>query len=85
MKSVDDIWAEDDLIERFYLTEGKGKKPVTGKSRVISSWILKGLKHVNLSGKRFFRAEDIVSFFDGLFEGSEGDEGESSRGSSGKL
>lgn len=57
MEKVDEIWAEEDLIKRLYLPSKEGR------SRQIGHWVAKGLKCVNLSGKRYFREEDIVSFF----------------------
>lgn len=57
MKKADEIWVEEDLVKRFYFTQRKQR------SRQIGHWIAKGLKYIRLSGKRFFREEDIVSFF----------------------
>ena len=55
------ILSELDLIQRFGVKEGKDK------SRIISSWINKGLRFIDLSGERYFREKDVVDFFDGLF------------------
>jgi len=62
MEKVDEIWAEEDLIKRLYLPSKEGR------SRQIGHWVAKGLKCITLSGKRFFREEDIVSFFNELAE-----------------
>jgi hypothetical protein len=67
MERLEELITEDDLIEKFGLAE-KG-----GRSRIISGWIRKGLKHIEISGKRLFREEDIVNFFDKLLEGSKDD------------
>ena len=34
-----------------------------GKSRKISHWINRGLKHIDLSGDRYFFETDVVDFF----------------------
>jgi len=62
MKTIEEIWTEKELIGKFDLAQKENR------SRQVSHWIRKGLRHVNLSGKRYFREEDVVKFFEGLFE-----------------
>lgn len=64
MEKMDEIWAEEDLIKRFYLKSKVKAEGEPRRSREISNWILKGLKQIRLGGKRFFREEDIVAFFE---------------------
>ena len=66
MEKVDELWAEADLIKRLCLPGNDGR------STQISNWIPKGLKCIILSGRRFFREEDIVTFFDKLAESQRG-------------
>ncbi|MCP4651326.1 MAG: hypothetical protein GY853_14755 [PVC group bacterium] len=35
----------------------------SGKCRIVSSWIRQGLKHVEISGQRYFFEEDLLAFF----------------------
>jgi len=35
-----------------------------GKSGKIGNWVRRGLRYIKLSDKRFFRDEDLVSFFE---------------------
>ena len=55
-KSLDELWSEKDLCERFGLRMGKGH------SVAISYWIRAGLKYVETSGRRFFWEQDIIEF-----------------------
>ena len=64
MEKVDEIWAEEDLIKRLYLPSKEGR------SKQIGHWVAKGLKCVTLSGKRYFREEDLVGFFNDVANGA---------------
>jgi hypothetical protein len=55
-KSLDELWSEKDLCERFGLRAGKGR------SVAISYWIRAGLKSVEISGRRFFWEQDVIDF-----------------------
>ncbi|MFH1363316.1 MAG: hypothetical protein ABIH45_03795 [Candidatus Omnitrophota bacterium] len=57
MKSLDELWTEEELINKLRLPSKKGK---SGK---IGNWTRKGLRYINISGKRFFRDEDLADFF----------------------
>lgn len=59
MQSIEELWAEADLVKRLYLPNKDGR------STQIGNWVGKGLKCIKLSGRRFFREEDIVAFFNG--------------------
>ncbi len=70
MRKLEELLTEHDLAEKFGLAVKIENGMVTGKSRVLSSWIRKGLRCVEVSGRRFFREEDIVGFFNNLFDGA---------------
>jgi hypothetical protein len=65
MEKLEELWTEDDLIERYKLRSTKEVVPgEPRRSREITSWVLKGLKCIRLGKIRYFREEDIVAFFD---------------------
>ena len=55
-KSLDELWSEKDLCERFGLRMGKGH------SVAIGYWVRAGLKCVEISGRRFFWEQDVIEF-----------------------
>jgi len=55
-KSLDELWSEKDLCERFGLRMGKEH------CVVISYWIRGGLKYIEISGRRFFWEQDVIAF-----------------------
>jgi hypothetical protein len=55
-KTLDQLWSEKDLCERFGLRMGKGH------SVTIAYWIRAGLKCVEISGRRFFWERDVIEF-----------------------
>ena len=55
-KSLDELWSEKDLCERFGLRAGKGH------SVAISYWVRAGLRCVEISGRRFFWEQDVIEF-----------------------
>ena len=57
MQKLDEMWTEEELIKKFGLPEKDGR------SSHVARWVSKGLVCVELVGKRFFREEDIVAFF----------------------
>jgi hypothetical protein len=62
-KSLNEIWSEKDLCERFAL-------PVTnsGRSRQLSHWIKGGLKYVEKSDRRYFFEQDVINYLWKRFE-----------------
>ena len=60
VESIDQIWTEKQLAGRFEVPF----KEETGRSRVISGWINKGLRcAVRISEKRYFFESDVIAFF----------------------
>ena len=55
-ESLDELWSEKDLCERFGLRMGKDH------SITVGYWIKGGLKCIEISGRRFFWEQDIVDF-----------------------
>jgi hypothetical protein len=74
MKKMEELWMEEDLIERFHLPKPNRKNEREGRSNIISGWIRKGLKYIEISGIRLFREEDVVDFFNKQFGEAKGDE-----------
>ena len=56
--SLDQLWSEKDLAERFGLRMGKGGHCIT-----ITYWIRGGLRCVEKAGRRFFWEQDVIAFF----------------------
>jgi hypothetical protein len=54
--SLDQLWSEKDLCERFGLPMGKSH------SVTVGYWIRGGLKCTEISGRRFFWENDIIEF-----------------------
>jgi len=54
--SLEELWSEKDLCERFGLRMGKSH------SVTISYWIRAGLKYVEISERRFFWEHDVIEF-----------------------
>ncbi len=60
-----EILTEIEMIDYFAIADSKDR------SRIISSWIGRGLKYVELSGARFYLREDVLGFFrDNRFKGT---------------
>ncbi len=55
-ESLEKIWSEKELCERFGLRYGKDR------CLTISYWIRAGLKYVEISGRRFFFEGDVIDF-----------------------
>lgn len=55
--SLDNVWTERDLCEKFDLPIG-----TKGHSRAVSSWIKGGLKYVEKADRRFFFEEDVIDY-----------------------
>ena len=55
-ESLDQLWSEKDLAERFGLRMGKGHCVTLGY------WVKGGLKCVEISGRRFFWESDIIDW-----------------------
>ncbi len=64
-KSLRQLWSEEDLCERLGLRKGKGH------SLALSHWIRKGLRCIEISGKRFFWEHEIVYFLSEKLESFE--------------
>ena len=56
-KSLNEIWSERELAERFGLPVRKG-----GHSIPISYWIRGGLKYAEKSNRRYFFEQDIIDY-----------------------
>jgi len=57
-KSLKSVFPEKIIIQEFGLPE-----PKSGKSRVVSSWVGQGLKHFEISERRYFLEGDLLDFF----------------------
>lgn len=55
-KSLEELWSEEDLCKRLNLRIGKGH------STIITHWVGGGLKHIDISGRRFFWEQDVIEF-----------------------
>ena len=56
-ESLDRLWSEKDLCERFGLRMGKDHSPTIGY------WIKGGLRYIDVSGRRFFWEHEVIEFF----------------------
>ena len=66
--SLEELWSERDLAERFGLRIGTG-----GRCLVIGHWIRGGLVHIEKAGRRFFWEQDVIGFFLRAREGAKED------------
>lgn len=69
-KTLQDILPEAVIIKEFCLQATK-----SGRSRVVSSWVRKGLKYFRLSGARYFLKDDLLDFLWGKYQEYQQDRG----------
>jgi len=65
-ESIDKIWSEKELAERFNLPVKK-----SGRCIPISFWIRGGLKYAEKASRRFFFEQDVIDYLWSRREGSE--------------
>lgn len=56
--NLEQIWREDELVDKLGLTIGK----VTGRSRTLSNWVAEGLAYIEKNGRRYFLEDEVIEF-----------------------